>query len=549
MFRLLPLASSPARDPDVAGGKAAGLASAAGAGLPVLPGWVVPLQESATAIALGTEALVAGRARAVLAASGVPPPVVELSPGSWIVRSSTPFDDDGRWAGAFASYLDVDDSFLGLAVRACWASAFAADPMGRAQQMFVDPGRMRIAALIQPFLDLVAGGTARFEPDGAVTVTSVRGSPAGLLAGSGSGPTLRVAAGTGASSVATAAAELCRASSAVAPLPIIEWGWDGSTMWLLQVRSAPPVTTVSRPSTRTLSSVADDRVLELARTVTRFPAPLCDELVVPWAIGVGDVSIGAPVAPPEPVRSLRMARASAARLASSVWRSSPEAALRSSRELTRRLLGGRLEDAMGGWPSGRFDLDRAAELVGSIAGLGEHLAGAGAIDEPGSIWRLSTAEIERALLDGTVPPDRLGTDRWEPFVAGVVASGGLAMGGEAVSGGAGAGLVHFVSAGGSIGHEPPVVPPRAVLAAALPVPQLAPLLWRAAAIVTSSGSVTAHLFEVARSLGIPAVVGPDLSQMPSGTLAAVGDDGVFVLPPSARDGEPGSTPLALARGV
>ena len=40
-----------ARDPAVVGVKAARLAAAADAGLPVLPGWVLPLEASAAAIA------------------------------------------------------------------------------------------------------------------------------------------------------------------------------------------------------------------------------------------------------------------------------------------------------------------------------------------------------------------------------------------------------------------------------------------------------------------------------------------------------------------
>src|SRR5918995_2035827 len=46
-----------ARDPSVAGVKAAGLAAAADAGLPVLPGRILPLEASAAAIAAGTRAL------------------------------------------------------------------------------------------------------------------------------------------------------------------------------------------------------------------------------------------------------------------------------------------------------------------------------------------------------------------------------------------------------------------------------------------------------------------------------------------------------------
>jgi phosphoenolpyruvate-protein kinase (PTS system EI component) len=49
-----------------------------------------------------------------------------------------------------------------------------------------------------------------------------------------------------------------------------------------------------------------------------------------------------------------------------------------------------------------------------------------------------------------------------------------------------------------------------VIAARHPTPDLAPLLWDAAAVVTTGGNPGAHLFESARSLGLPAVCGANL---------------------------------------
>ncbi|HEX6581168.1 MAG TPA: phosphoenolpyruvate--protein phosphotransferase, partial [Actinomycetota bacterium] len=60
---------------------------------------------------------------------------------------------------------------------------------------------------------------------------------------------------------------------------------------------------------------------------------------------------------------------------------------------------------------------------------------------------------------------------------------------------------------------------------------------------TAGGSVGAHLFEVARSLGVPAVTGVELSGAAEGSLAAIdGDAGtVFVLPLArARTAEAGA---------
>jgi phosphoenolpyruvate-protein kinase (PTS system EI component) len=58
-----------------------------------------------------------------------------------------------------------------------------------------------------------------------------------------------------------------------------------------------------------------------------------------------------------------------------------------------------------------------------------------------------------------------------------------------------------------------------------PVPNLAPLLWDAAGLVTETGSPAAHLFESARALGIPAVCGVELTD--SNQIVAVdGSTGV-----------------------
>ena len=63
------LATAPAADPAVVGQKAAGLARATAAGLPALPGWVLPLDESAPAIAAGVAALERGGGPAALLAA------------------------------------------------------------------------------------------------------------------------------------------------------------------------------------------------------------------------------------------------------------------------------------------------------------------------------------------------------------------------------------------------------------------------------------------------------------------------------------------------
>jgi hypothetical protein len=503
------LSSTAGRDPAVAGEKAARLARAAAAGLPVLPGWVVPASSSAAAILAGADALAArGRSRAVLTASSWPAPEVAPPGGSrsWVVRSSTPLDGDPRWAGAFASYLDVDDAILGAAVRGCWASVFAADPLGRAAALGVSPGAVRVAALIQPFVRLAAGGIACREPDGTVTVTGVSGSPAGLLAGR------RPAADLDPRVVAPASA-LAQASAGATGDTRVEWGWDGSTTWLLQSSPAPAVEAAS-----VVPAFAGEapRLLALARTVASFRGSLADELVVPWALGADREVVAEPLSVANPLLALDEARRMAASLTSDVWRLPLDAAIAAADEAARRLLAGDVVELP------HSPGTRGRRIMGLLSAVGDHLARAGVLSDARLMWRLSSAEVERALHDGARRSPAVGPDRWEPFVAGVALQYGSRHRGVAAAPGLGAGLVHVVD------HAAP--PPRAVLAARLPLPQLAPLLWRASAIVTAGGSPAAHLFEVARSLGIAAAAGVDL---PDGAVAAVDGGVVAVLPPSA----------------
>lgn len=141
--------------------------------------------------------------------------------------------------------------------------------------------------------------------------------------------------------------------------------------------------------------------------------------------------------------------------------------------------------------------------------------------------------INRGLLSNgkeqSEPYLRRGVGRWEPFIASVVLGNGTRHQGMPASGGVGAGVLSRPDG------DPAVrVSPRSVLAAGQPVPNLAPLLWDAAAIVTETGSPAAHLFESARALRVPAVCGVTIP--PGDWIVAVdGQDGVVATIPLAGD--------------
>jgi hypothetical protein len=106
------------------------------------------------------------------------------------------------------------------------------------------------------------------------------------------------------------------------------------------------------------------------------------------------------------------------------------------------------------------------------------------------------------------PPDprplgRIGVDQWEPFSAAVAMAHASPISGVAASGGIGAGRMAWVPDP----RHASAFRPRDVLVAPRPLPQLAPLLWDAAGVVTLGGGPGAHLMESARALGIPAVTG------------------------------------------
>jgi phosphoenolpyruvate synthase/pyruvate phosphate dikinase len=157
------------------------------------------------------------------------------------------------------------------------------------------------------------------------------------------------------------------------------------------------------------------------------------------------------------------------------------------------------------------------------------------------IWTVPPSEIADLIAGRAAKPPserrearRRALLRWEPFVHMAVHGTGTALDGEPASSGVGAGPAVIVR---GLPSEPsPIL--RMVLIAPNPIPQLAPLLWGASALVTTGGSAAAHLLEVARSLGVPAVLGCNQENLFSlvggaggaGTLVAVdGDSGRVVV--------------------
>ena len=494
-----------ALDPARVGAKAAWLAMARRAGLPVLPGLVVDTLDSLAHMQLGVEMLAtrgSGGARLALTAAPVTFADELVERGArlgdvLVARSSTIIESSGEWSGAFTSYLDLSPTDLPRAVTGCWASAFSVAALERQNAARVDPGSVPMAVLIQPALDPVAGGTATIERNGSIVVIGVKGSPAALLQGwsPGMGAT-RDEGGhwigdelvdlLGVETLDEIADALHQARASLGANRC-EWGLD-ERVWLMQL--AEGEAPIQPPST--LSYPADPDLVPIARVVVRVGSRLGDELILPWALG------GLPTAEPHagnlPHDAMALAFQMRDSLTSEVWGLSAEKALAAARACMTTLLGP--------------DPLPALVVVGNLRPPDPEAAA--------SLWAL----VQRLERDD--PVSRRGIGRWEPFVASVVLSAGTRQQGVGASPGIGAGV--------STGKYPPDgfatnYRPRAVIVASQPIPNLAPLLWDAAGLVTESGSSAAHLFESARALRVPAVCGVSLP--PGEQIVAVdGHDGI-----------------------
>jgi pyruvate,water dikinase len=231
------------------GFKAARLGTALRAGLPVLPGWVVPVGAGESAMGTGVAAIRAngvGAGRvAVLGLELDAALVAELRDavdalgGRVIVRSSSPLEGDARWAGAFSSVTGVRREDVATAVRSCWASAFAVDPLRRLEECGLQLEALVLGVLVQPEIVPEAGGVARVQA-GAVTVEGVLGHPGALLSGWAEGARDGGLAGLiGAEIVAEAAALADRVHAELGD-DVIEWAACDGQVWLLQsLRSTP----------------------------------------------------------------------------------------------------------------------------------------------------------------------------------------------------------------------------------------------------------------------------------------------------------------------
>jgi phosphohistidine swiveling domain-containing protein len=536
--RLIALDEPAACEPSTAGVKAAWLARARQRGSPVLPGVVLPVDASSRAIEVGTRALEragVGAARRVVDAEpldqAVRDALTDALPfsGPFIVRSSTALDHSGLFAGAFASVADVRPEELATAVRGCWASIFAPGALRRLLGAAVPLDGIGMAVLIQPSIRPDAGGWARIH-DGAVEVVSVDGSPAPLFAGAVRGARRFVGLdgsvtlpdsdrGPGGAELAQAVASLLHGLVTELGADRMEWAKVGDSLVVLQIQPASgSPAPASRPPTRPArpsDALTGTAYRRFARTMLGRTGRLGELLIAPWA-AAGPHRVQGVEVDGSPAELLDAARRWAAQLSASL---ASQSGIPTSTILERLFQ----EDSTVDPAVSRVSLDpnAVAGLIGSIEAIGAGLVARRLLDDTGQIWWQDASWIDTAVTSATArPPAAWIAGRWADLVFRIVARNGVPGPGMPASDGQASGRAVVVTGPAAAA----AVRARDILVVDDPRPDLAPLLWTVAAVVSRDGDPAAHLFEVARSRRIPAVAAIGQAPMATGDAIAVDGD-------------------------
>lgn len=478
------------------GAKGAGLARARAAGLPVLDGFVLTAAMSVAALDAGRNRLAAagtGGARLAVIRSALGGAIgaaiaraAARLPEPLIVRSSSVLEGRGEWSGAFTSVPEVRRDEIPKAARSVWATCFSPDVLERCEAAGLEPGSAPMAVLVQPEIAPDFGGTAAVDANGAVTVDAVKGSPRDLMAGWVPGARAVDEDGVlvgrdalelmGARRLAQVVALARRVDDDLGD-NLVEWAVHDDRVVLLQVQRS--VRAAAPEPAAIPAALGHPFARDLAVMAHRYPGELGEELVLGWLPGSFDAveALGTPAADARAM-AVADARRLAASLTAQAWGEPADRARAHARLVLRRLRSTRPNEAIEALRDLRpGDPGDAARLLAQYA----HLAQA-----PG----------------GPGGAERRGRDRWEPLLAGVAALQGEAHEGRGSAGGIGAGRLVWVDGPAHVDH----VRPRDIVVAQYPLANFSPLLWDAAGIVTVGGATGAHLFEVARSLTVPAVV-------------------------------------------
>jgi hypothetical protein len=262
--------------------------------------------------------------------------------------------------------------------------------------------------------------------------------------------------------------------------------------------------------------------LSLASLAARYPGPLGESLVLGWAVAAPAlVDRESAAAQLDPTTALTRSIEAAEAVTAATWRMAAPMATARAAAVLRQVRGVHPGEALahleGLATPEPEQVERLMSLLAAIRNGVDQIAGPG---RRFPFWRLNASQLRTLLAGGMRPAQhRFGPDRWEPFMFTVACSFGAEIRGQPASPGVGAGRICFISDPDQAGS----FAPRDVIVAPQPVPNLAPLLWDAAGLVTINGGPGAHLFEAARSLRVPAVCGLGSSGALTGSTAAAVD--------------------------
>ncbi len=485
---------------EISGAKGAGLARALGAGFPVLDGFVIPPVCSTPALQRAVDVLEergTGGARMSIIGHELPDALLtqiedfaaDMEP-PLIVRSSSVLEGDGQWSGAFTSVPEIQRDEVVKATKSVWATTFSIEVLERFEAAEIKPGSAPMGVLVQPEVHPDYGGSAIIDGAGAVTISAVKGSPRDLMAGWVPGVRAVFENGTlrGQEAVdlmgedqVTAIADLALRVRETLGHNLIEWAiLDGDPI-LLQVQDS--VTHEVEEAMIIPAALAHPFALDFVQLTHRHSGALSDELVLGWRSAAPyDLESEAYTGAGSTAEILAEARRLGAALTSQAWDEPEEMALSHAALVLRRMRSDR--------PNESIDVLRELKPVDEV--MAARLLG-----------MVDYLEAKGATAG------RRGIGRWEPVLAGVLALQGEVHEGDPSVGGIGAGRMIWVDGSKQTGH----VRPRDIIVTQYPLQNFSPLLWDAAGLITVGGAPTAHLFEVARSLTVPAVINCPIAEI------------------------------------
>ena len=484
---------------DASGAKGAGIARAKAAGFPVLDGFVIAPLCSEAAFARAVEVLeprgTGGARMAIIGhqlddellaeisghAAALQPPL--------IVRSSSVLEGSGEWSGAFTSVPEILPDEIGQATKSVWATTFSIEVLERFEEAGLEPGSAAMGVLVQPEIRPDFGGAAIVDAAGAVKIDGVKGSPADLMAGwiAGTRAVFEEGVLRGADAVELigesqliAIAELALRVKSELGHNLIEWATVDGQVILLQVQDSA-VREVEEAMIIP-AALGHTFALDFIKHAHEYSGALGDELVLGWRTAAPNVT-AVPFTPTgDRDDTFAKAKSIAATLLAQAWGESEEDAISHADLVLRRMRSDRPNESIEVFR----DLNNIdEELAAQLLGMADHLI---------------------ATEDRTT---RRGLDRWEPVLAGVVALQGEVHEGEPSVGGIGAGRLVWIGNSKDTSH----VRPRDIIVTQYPLQNYSALLWDAAGVITIGGAPTAHLFEVARSLTVPAVINCPIAEI------------------------------------